>query len=1091
MTIQFHFKDLFAFYIADEDGCRMPVSKWEEYNDQLLSPLSIINELYDNGNAHYTLDSCEVETTEILKLSEINKLILGLPPDYSFEIYIQSDGQLNQNSFKFNYGFFDFAPNGTRLNAERNGPILSLENSSYLLSESQFQICEALDGFNNLSIDDRTFQSNLKCFSDIKSLSKSAASILDSYLDSQNVYCPDKIKIDVNFINGELEIIPSVELEDENKFLTVFDRFPRILENYPVSDSNGNTTRIVINDKQKAELKKVKEFRKIQNQETISKIVENPENYFDGEEIDFSVFYSERVKEIGVYKPKFYPFVCPYKSEWIPGVTIKDKVHGEKKVFFKTQEILSSFIEKRENAYRSGEQSFNWDDIEIPLVDADRIISSARKQFENQSEPIKIAQDIPENEVLIIKENAEFTEFVSDSLNLESITHSFYKIDSLSDSISLKDHQVEGISWLQSLQKGNYSGCLLADDMGLGKTLQLLYFIEWHSKAYSSLNKPFLIVAPVSLLENWENEYNKFFSPQNLSMLKLYGSNNLTRGFDTVRNQQEAQELQRQQVILTSYETLRIYQATLCLVDYAVVALDEAQKIKTPGTFITNACKALKADFKIAMTGTPVENTLIDIWCIMDFSVPGLLGNAKEFAKVFQNPLKSEETDVKELTERLRDKIGVFIKRRLKKDVAKDLPKKHDGVDSRIKKAMPSAQLERYKVEIDNINNSSLEGVEGRNQKLKSIWAVRDISDHPYLLDNQILNYPAEELILSSSKLQTTIGILEDIRCKNQKAIVFADRKETQKMLQKVFYEIFGVFSSIINGDTPSTKQKEDRAKLSRQQTIDRFQSQPDFNVIIMSPLAAGVGLNVTEANHVIHYSRHWNPAKEEQATDRAYRIGQLNDVYVYYPMAVFPEDMTNEEGERLKSFDEVLDSLLRNKKALASNTLFPTEQAEVKPDEIFGNIFGFQSEARSVALSLKDLDKLNPNLFEAAIAATYMHMGYDVHLTPYSNDKGVDVVVLSEQHNAIIQVKQTKSQVGREAIQEIVTAKRYYESKFNVEFELIALTNNDFSSTAKMLANSNLVELINRDILLSMFEKNEVTIKDINKIEAQRLQRV
>ena len=290
----------------------------------------------------------------------------------------------------------------------------------------------------------------------------------------------------------------------------------------------------------------------------------------------------------------------------------------------------------------------------------------------------------------------------------------------------------------------NLSGCLLADDMGLGKTLQLLYFIEWHCQI-SSENKPYLIVAPVSLLENWENEYQKFFAPQNLSLFKLFGSTNLTKTFDSVQNKKEALQLQKQQIILTNYETIRNYQATLCLVDFAVVALDEAQKTKTPGTLVTNACKALKADFKIAMTGTPVENTLIDIWCIIDFAVPGLLGNAKDFAKEFQKPLKEEETDIVQLTERLRNKIGLYIKRRLKKDVAKDLPKKYDNEDSRLKRVMPSAQLERYKNEVEIANSTEQSGIQGRNQKLKSIWALRDISDHPYLLDNQILNYTSDE----------------------------------------------------------------------------------------------------------------------------------------------------------------------------------------------------------------------------------------------------------------------------------------------------------------------------------------------------------
>lgn len=1090
MKFCYTYSNNFCFYIQNNKGKRIPQLNWDNLKNDFLAQLSILYELHDNGIADFKNDTCEVETLEILKLSDISKQILGLPDEYPYEIFIQSDGQLNQNSFKFKYGYFDFAPNGTRFQAERNGAIISINGTDYLLSENQYQICEALDSFNNLSEAERTFQNNLRRFADIKPISKSAALILDSYLNSQEVFCPNKIKIDIQFNNGILEIIPNVGIENEFLFVNRFDQLPTIRDVYPVTDENQTTTRILVSAQQKEELQKLKGIRKIENPETIQKIVENPELFFDDEQTDFTVFYSERVKEIGIYKPKFYPFVCPYKSEWIPGIAIKDKVHGEKRIYIKTPEKLSAFIEEKENAIKSNKTTVMWEDVEIPIIEAENIIKTAKRQFENPKEPVTRTDRNTENEVLIIKENAELTEFIQNVNSPENINHSFSRIDNLYSGINLKTHQVEGISWLQTLQKENLSGCLLADDMGLGKTLQLLYFIEWHSKVYQD-NKPYLIVAPVSLLENWENEYQKFFSPQNLSLTKLYGSTNLTKAFDQIQNQREAQQLQRQHIILTNYESLRNYQATLCLVDFAVVALDEAQKIKTPGTLVTNASKALKADFKIAMTGTPVENTLIDIWCIIDFAVPGLLGNAKEFAKEFQNPLKEEDTDIKELTERLRNKIGIFIKRRLKKDVAKDLPAKHDNHNSRIKKVMPDVQLQRYKIEIENVNNYELSGVDDRNQKLKSLWAVRDISDHPYLLDNQILNYSSEELIATSAKLQTTIGILADIKTKNDKVILFADRKETQKMLQKVIYDTFGIFSSIINGDTPSTKQRENVAKQSRQQTIDRFQSDRGFNVIIMSPLAAGVGLNVTKANHVIHYSRHWNPAKEEQATDRAYRIGQQKDVFVYYPMAVFPDSMKNENGEKLKSFDEILDNLLNNKKALASNTLFPTEQAEVRPDELFGNIFGFETETKVEALTIQHIDKLNPNLFEAAIAALYKQQGFDVHLTPYSNDKGVDVVLLGNKDSYLLQIKQTKSLVGRDAIQEIYTAKTYYENRFSTKFKLTAVTNNDFSSTATMLAQSNLVEMINRQELIKMIERHQISIKDINKIESQRMQRI
>ncbi|MDL2222404.1 SWF/SNF helicase family protein, partial [Parabacteroides sp. OttesenSCG-928-N08] len=160
----------------------------------------------------------------------------------------------------------------------------------------------------------------------------------------------------------------------------------------------------------------------------------------------------------------------------------------------------------------------------------------------------------------------------------------------------------------------------------------------------------------------------------------------------------------------------------------------------------------------------------------------------------------------------------------------------------------------------------------------------------------------------------------------------FTDRKETQKMLQRVVFECYGITAKIINGDTPSIVARHKQGKQSRQSAIDEFQNKTGFNVIIMSPIAAGMGLNVTAANHVIHYSRHWNPAKENQATDRAYRIGQTKDVYVYYPIAV---------SKDFKSFDKTLDELLGRKNTLATSTIFPSERIEVKQDELGQMLFG------------------------------------------------------------------------------------------------------------------------------------------------------
>jgi SNF2 family DNA or RNA helicase/HJR/Mrr/RecB family endonuclease len=1086
----------FIFYILDTSGTKLPVSEWERTRSEFLAQFSILSELCDNGLAEYSLDSCHVETSEILKLNVIDKLILGLPESYPYEIYIESDGQLNQSNFKFKYGFYDFTPNGNRLPVERNGPIIRIEERSYTLSENQFLICNELDKFNLLTEPERTIPNNLKCFADIKLLSVDASSLLDGYLQNQNVYYPDKIKLNLSFSQGELEIIPDIGIENEAGFTRVFDSFNNIREVYPVKNESGGTTRVFIDGKQKRELQNVKANRRIIDKNKIEEIVEHPESFFHEEIVDLSVFYSSRVKEIGIYKPKFYPFISPYKSQWIPGIEIQDKTAGTKRIYIKDEIDLEEFKSKKNDAKVIGKQSFEWGGADIPISVAEDFIIKARKQFESPGKPAKEFKEIRNDEVLIIKENAQALEYTEKTLQPDAIEHTFSKVDNLNRHIVLKDHQIEGVAWLQSMQRESLCGCLLADDMGLGKTLQILYFIEWHAQFNNQSLKPYLIVAPVTLLENWENEYKKYFSRQSLPLRLVYGDTGLSRDF----KKEEVEELQRKQIILTNYETLKLYQFNLCAVNYSVVVLDEAQKIKTPGTLVTNVSKALKADFKIAMTGTPVENTLVDLWCIMDFSVPGLLGNAKDFAKEFQSPLKEEGTDAKELSERLRNKIGIFIKRRLKKDVAKDLPNKYESNNEKdadkfqfmnIKKPMPLAQLERYKIEIERARNTELEGAERRNQILKSIWAIRDISDHPFLVDNQIDTYSTEELVSSSAKLQVVMELLSQIEAKNEKVIVFADRRATQKMLQKVIFDSFGLFPRIVNGDTPSTKKAESSSKLSRQQAIDRYQSELGFNVIVMSPLAAGIGLNVTEANHVIHYTRHWNPAKEEQATDRAYRIGQKKDVHVYYPMAVFPDEMRNDKGNIQRSFDETLEELLAMKKALASSTLFPSELAEVKPDELFGSTFGFKPEGNPTPLTVVEIDKLFPNLFEAFIAKLYAKQGFQVFLTPNSNDKGVDVVALSGSKNWLFQAKQSRSQVGNDGVQEIFAARNYYESKFNTQFELAVISNNDFGLSARTLATANQVELIDRDSLGKMMKKNSVSIQEVIEQDSLRMDRI
>ena len=624
--------------------------------------------------------------------------------------------------------------------------------------------------------------------------------------------------------------------------------------------------------------------------------------------------------EIGVYKPKFYPFICPYKSCWIAGATVETPQNGTTKVTINNEEELEKLKREIQSAKENKKGIVEYNNTQLDIEDAMFLAQTAEKQLKDPSQPAKVESENGNEarNVLIIEENAEELGFAVKERTIEKgDKYTLFTDPFLQEGFSLKDHQKEGVAWLQHLYKSKASGCLMADDMGLGKTLQILYFIDWHSRKYAN-HKPYLIVAPISLLENWKNEYERFFMQPRMK-INMLTSKDVTRKFD----KSIVDKMQKMDIILTNYESLRISQLNFCAVEFDVVALDEAQKIKSPGTLVTNAAKALKCNFKIAMTGTPVENSLLDLWCIMDFCVPGLLGNAKAFAAQYQNPLKKEDTDIVALGNEVHDKLGVYFMRRLKKDAAKDLP---DKIELKEKVLMPPVQKEAYA----SVVNDYTSGIQPN--MLVTIMHLREVSEHPYLYDSTLLNHETDEIVDTSARLQATIKFLDEIKKKEEKVIIFVERKETQKMLQKLCLKRYGIITKIINGDTPSIVKRNMPNKQSRQSSIDEFQAVDGFNVIIMSPVAAGMGLNVTAANHVIHYSRHWNPAKENQATDRAYRIGQTKDVFVYYPMAVRSD---------IKSFDETLDDLLSRKTSLATSTIFPTERVEVKQEELGQMLFG------------------------------------------------------------------------------------------------------------------------------------------------------
>lgn len=906
-------------FIVNYNGHDLHFQEWKATDDCIYYlPLAT---LVDNGYAYASKEGCLLPYENIYLLDEDERILLGVPQPYDKAMRLVGTSMLNLSDFEYKVEFLTYVPDGELIVCERGGNILVKGRDKYLLNEAQYALLNRVDAFNSTPEEDKTTDYNLRCFAEIKALAEQAGCQLDSYLENENVYAPERIKIEIGRDDEGFTVEPAVDIEENDKFQTYFDKMRKVQAQYPVQRENGERVRIVLNKEQKENLHYLKEqCGKHKTREEIQKMMEQPTEYFDPNAFDLSELYSDRVIEIGVYKPKFYPFICPYKSSWIAGATVETPQYGTTKVTINSEEELEKLKREIQSAKENKKGIVEYNNTQLDIEDAMFLAQTAEKQLKDPSQPAKVESENGNEarNVLIIEENAEELGFaVKERIIEKSDKYTLFTDPFLQEGFSLKDHQKEGVAWLQHLYKSKASGCLMADDMGLGKTLQILYFIDWHSRKYAN-HKPYLIVAPISLLENWKNEYERFFMQPRMK-INMLTSKDVTRKFD----KSIVDKMQKMDIILTNYESLRISQLNFCAVEFDVVALDEAQKIKSPGTLVTNAAKALKCNFKIAMTGTPVENSLLDLWCIMDFCVPGLLGNAKAFAAQYQNPLKKEDTDIVALGNEVHDKLGVYFMRRLKKDAAKDLP---DKIELKEKVLMPTVQKEAYA----SVVNDYTSGIQPN--MLVTIMHLREVSEHPYLYDSTLLNHETDEIVDTSARLQATIKFLDEIKKKEEKVIIFVERKETQKMLQKLCLKRYGIITKIINGDTPSIVRRNMPNKQSRQSSIDEFQAVDGFNVIIMSPVAAGMGLNVTAANHVIHYSRHWNPAKENQATDRAYRIGQTKDVFVYYPMAVRSD---------IKSFDETLDDLLSRKTSLATSTIFPTERVEVKQEELGQMLFG------------------------------------------------------------------------------------------------------------------------------------------------------
>jgi len=470
----------------------------------------------------------------------------------------------------------------------------------------------------------------------------------------------------------------------------------------------------------------------------------------------------------------------------------------------------------------------------------------------------------------------------------------------------LRKYQQKGLNWLHFLHSLKFGACL-ADDMGLGKTVQVLGFlniIKSDLQKTGGSNRASLLVIPASLISNWENEIERF-SPETRFFV-AHPSAGLKKG-DPPKDQKALDEFD---LVITTYALIQRY-SWLQTHAWNYIILDEAQAIKNPGTKQARAVKKLISNNRIIMTGTPIENRLSDLWSLFDFLNPGLLGNAREFKK-FSKDLGQDPSGYA----RLRNIISPYILRRLKTDksVITDLPLK---VEMKTYAPLAKKQVLLYGKLVQDIRKSiaETEGIQRRGLILSSLMKFKQICNHP---DQYLGTGGFEEK--ESGKFQRLREICVTIYEKREKVLVFTQFKEMTQPLHDLLENIFHRKGLMLHGSVAVGKRKK---------IIEQFQSPHYVPFMVLSLKAGGIGLNLTEANHVVHFDRWWNPAVENQATDRAFRIGQKRNVVVHKFLT---------KG----TVEEKIDGMLEEKSRLSQDVIAATGDrwiTEMKNDELM-NLF-------------------------------------------------------------------------------------------------------------------------------------------------------
>ena len=632
--------------------------------------------------------------------------------------------------------------------------------------------------------------------------------------------------------------------------------------------------------------------------------------------------YSERVLGVRRFEKPNVPGGPPRGTTWMPETPheIEDQLRA------KDAKGLQRVASALRNAIQNGDEVASVDDLDIPATPEwltkveERLRELEGPDDRDDSDGGANERDSTDRQPPIVIDTLDNLETLNWDPEWRERSCSG-AVDPTGLVTSLRTHQRSAFEWQVAAWVAGAPGVLNADEQGLGKTLETLSFLRWLcdlQEPPENSGGPTLVVAPTSLLRTWQAEAEQHLEGGGLgTLLRLYGSSlrdlrsKAGRGTETATGEEQLDLTPlhgaieagrgRDWWMITTYETLINYQHSLARIPFSVAVFDEIQAIKNPATQRHAAARAIKADFRIGLTGTPIENATSELWAIMDVLAPGALGSLSDFNRRFGTP---DEANMARLHAALfRQGEGgrpPLALRRLKEEVATDLPSKTRILHPR---EMPAQQALAYEA----ARSSLLEPARG--SALKMLHHIRGVSLHPHRDENP----DTEQYFFASARLSRAIEILRDIRERGERALLFLEDRRMQYYLARLLSSELGLGKiDIINGQTPIDQ---------RRSIVQHFQRHLDrdegFDLLILSPRAAGTGLTLTAAQHVIHLSRWWNPAVEEQCNDRVHRIGQDREVTIHVPMAVHPSFGP-------LSFDCNLQALMMRKRKMARAALWP-----------------------------------------------------------------------------------------------------------------------------------------------------------------------